>query len=154
MPQPMTKTNNGFRIRLIKAPVSIQVIEYFGLPSARTSVLPPVPKIKNGNPRQLIPAKISAYFKTISVAPKAIISGFKNTKTNTASATPLPTSRVMELPIYLAASSRLPAPIFKLKFDAPPTPKSSPSAVQTVVSGNATLVAAFPYIPTLRPIKN
>ena len=154
MPQSITKTTSGLRIRLIKAPVSIQIIEYLGLPSARTKVLPPVPKIKNGNPRQLIPAKISAYFKTISVAPKAIIKGFKNTSTNTASTTPLPTSSVMALPIYLAASSRLPAPSFKLKLDAPPTPKSSPNAVHTVVNGKATLVAALPYIPTLRPIKN
>jgi len=42
----------------------------------------------------------------------------------------------------------------RLKFAAPPIPHKSEIAVQVIVRGNATFVAAFPNIPTLLPIKN
>ena len=45
-------------------------------------------------------------------------------------------------------------PIERLKFAAPPMPHKSASAVQVMLKGKATFVAAFPSIPTLLPIKN
>ena len=49
--------------------------------------------------------------------------------------------------IFFAFSSCF-RPISRLKLDAPPIPSIRPTAVASVVSGNATFVAAFPYMPT------
>ena len=49
------KIKVGSRIVLMIAPVKVQAMENFGLPSARTRFVPPVVKIKNGNPRDVIP---------------------------------------------------------------------------------------------------
>ena len=47
-----------------------------------------------------------------------------------------------------------PAPIERLKADAPPIPNSSAIAIHVIDNGNDILVAAFPSEPTDCPIKN
>ena len=55
IPMWKPKIKVGSRIVLMIAPVKVQVMENFGLPSARTRFVPPVVKIKNGNQRDVIP---------------------------------------------------------------------------------------------------
>ena len=55
-------------------------------------------------------------------------------------------------PTPLAALSLSPAPSFKLKYAAQPSPSSNAKAIDMVTSGNATLVAAFPKKPTPCPM--
>ena len=50
------------------------------------------------------------------------------------------------------ASSFSPLPRDRLKLAAPPMPHIREMAVQVMVRGKATLVAAFPSIPTLLPM--
>ena len=63
-------------------------------------------------------------------------------------------SMKMELPAYRRASSFSPRPMARLKLAEPPIPHIRETAVQVMVRGNATLVAALPSMPTLLPIKN
>lgn len=53
-PRSKVKMNSGSRIVLMMAPISVQVMEYLGLPSARISLLMPVVMIWKGMPRAMI----------------------------------------------------------------------------------------------------
>ena len=67
---------------------------------------------------------------------------------------PKESMRKMAFPIKCFASSGFFRPMERLKLAAPPMPKSRETAVQVMVRGKATLVAAFPCMPTLWPMKN
>ena len=55
IPISKVKINNGSKIVLIIAPANVQIMEYFGLPSALIRLLPPVVTIRKGNPKDVIP---------------------------------------------------------------------------------------------------
>ena len=57
------------------------------------------------------------------------------------------------MPATRRARSSFPAPKFRLKLAAVPMPIIRAMAVDTVVKGKATLVAAFPKYPTPWPMK-
>ena len=135
------------------APTNIHIIEYFGLPSARTRFAPPLAIIKNGNPHRVMPVYSSAYPKTSGVAPKNRIIGSSNIKENKLNRIPLSSKSATAFPTKCLARSLSPAPMQRLKLAAPPTPNSRQRATHTVLKGKATLVAAFPRTPTLCPIK-
>ena len=63
-------------------------------------------------------------------------------------------SIVIAFPAKEAASSFSCWPMQRLNFAAPPIPHIKAMAVQVITKGKATFVAAFPSIPTLRPMKN
>ena len=68
--------------------------------------------------------------------------------------TPSENSMVIAFPAKEAASFFSRRPMQRLKFAAPPIPHIKAMEVQVMTNGKATFVAAFPSIPTLRPIKN
>ena len=55
-------------------------------------------------------------------------------------------------PIIVVAFSLSPLPSSRLYEEAPPRPKNNDIETHIVVRGKATLVAAFPFIPTPCPI--
>ena len=88
------------------------------------------------------------------VAPNRFIIGSRKTRTATQRNTPRENSRKMAFPAYRFACSFSPPPMERLKLAAPPIPHIKDRAVQVMVRGKATLVAAFPSVPMLWPIKN
>ena len=60
--------------------------------------------------------------------------------------------KVIDEPILLAALFLSPSPSFNDKFAAAPFPISPAMALNIITSGNITLVAALPSVPTPLPI--
>ena len=139
---------------LITAPVKLQNIVIFGLPSARIRCPPPVDKIRNGNPNAVILVYSTAYPSTFSGEPKKTNSGRRKISVIIANTTPQIKSMAAAFPIIRTAFLLSPLPIARLNADAPPIPRSRAIARQDVESGNAIFVAAFPNSPILLPIKN
>ena len=55
IPMWKPKINNGSSMVLRTAPVRVHIMEKRGLPSARIRLEPPVVRIRNGNPRDVMP---------------------------------------------------------------------------------------------------
>ena len=69
---------------LMIAPISIQVMENFGLPSARARLLIPLLTIRNGIPIAVIRVYSLAYGMISAVAPNAVSSGTRKISISTA----------------------------------------------------------------------
>ena len=75
MPKSKIKIKMGSRMVLAMAPITIQTMEYLGLPSARIKLLMPFVTIKNGIPAKVMPAYCCAKGSTSVVAPNSRKSG-------------------------------------------------------------------------------
>ena len=126
----------------------LQLMEYFGLPSARISVLMEFPIKRNGKPNAVIPRYALAYGKTVSVAPHNQRIGVLKTSTRIMMETPKTAISVSPVPTNFLASSSCFAPMLMLKLEAVPIPAICANAMVSVTTGKATFVAALPRIPT------
>ena len=142
----------GSSMVLMMAPVSMDIIEYLGLPSAMMSLLIPVFAIRNGKPIAVILVYSCANGRTLSVAPNALSIGVRKMLVTRKSATPNIAMRQIPFPAASADLFSSPAPSFSEKLVALPIPRRSDMAVHAVDRGNAIFVAAFPSIPTPCPI--
>ena len=85
----------------------------------------------------------TAYGRTLSVAPKNESIGLKKIDATIVTIAPTDNIIVIALPAKYIAFFLFPAPIFRLKPEAPPMPKTRAVATQMVVNGNEIFVAAF-----------
>ena len=153
MPRSNPKMRMGSRTAFSTAPRVVESMAYLGLPSARISWLAPVPSMARGVPKATMRVYSMAYSRVCPRPPKAVRMGRKKRRVSTASTTPVKRVRVRLVPAtdFAFCSSLLPR--YRLKADAPPTPKVMASAATISTRGNTTLVAALPSSPTLFPTK-
>ena len=147
-----TNINIGSNIVFNIAPVSIEVIEYFGLPSALIIEFNVVPIIENGKPIAIIEPYFNAYSLKVSVHPNIVNNCGKNINVITQNIIDIIDDIAIAFPTPFAASSFFFSPSFKLRYADAPSPNINDNANPIIVNGNTTFVAPFPMYPTPQPI--
>ena len=97
------------------APMTIESMAYFGLPSARIIELMAAEIIMNGSPAPMIKPYSSAKGRSTSVAPNSVRMGSIQIRKITASRMLTMVTRVTALPTPFLAVSTSPSPIFRLR---------------------------------------
>ena len=134
----------GSRITLRIAPMTMENMAYFGLPSARIMEFIAAEIIINGRPIPRIEPYSKAKGRNTSVAPNRVKIRLIQRRNTIVSKMLTMVTRVMAFPTPFFAMSISPSPNLRLKYAAPPLPIIIENAKAIMVMGNTTLVAPLP----------